>query len=141
MSDLRQASREFLVEFIELYKNSPCLWQIKSRDYSDRNKKDLAYAELVKKYREIDRNADRSTVVKKINSFRTVYKKELNKMNNSLKSGAGADDVYKPSLWYFEHLHFLNDAEPARISRSTMDETQEESIDQVSNEHYLIYLY
>ncbi|XP_056641549.1 uncharacterized protein LOC130448286 [Diorhabda sublineata] len=113
MSDLRQASREFLLEFIELYRNSTCLWQTKSKDYSDRNKKDLAYAELVKKYQEIDPKADRSTVVKKINSFRTVYKREQNKINNSLKSGAGSDEVYKPNLWYFEHLHFLNDVEPA----------------------------
>lgn len=36
MSDLRQASREFLIEFIELHRNLTCLWQIKIKDYSNK---------------------------------------------------------------------------------------------------------
>jgi len=49
-----QTPRELLREFIELYQSFPCLWQVKSKEYSDRNKKDLAYVEKVKKYKEID---------------------------------------------------------------------------------------
>lgn len=77
------------------------MWLIKSKDYSDRNKKDLAYTVLVKKYKEFDALVDRNMVVEKINKLRTIYKKELSKINNSSKSGAGADDIYKLSLWYF----------------------------------------
>lgn len=120
-----QTPREFLREFIELYQSFTCLWLVKSKEYSDRNKKGLAYAEMVKKYKEIDPSADRNTVVKKINALRTVYKKELSKVNNSSKSGAGADEIYKPSLWYFEHLHFLNDQDSVRPTRNTMDDEDE----------------
>ncbi|XP_054260753.1 uncharacterized protein LOC128985353 [Macrosteles quadrilineatus] len=134
MSDIRQASRDFFIEFIELYKSFPCLWQIKHKDYSDRNKKDLAYVELINKYREVDPAADRAIVVKKINSFRTVYKKEVGKINRSLKSGAGANEVYKPKLWYFELLHFLNYIEPSRKSTSTIDESDEETMIEVQND-------
>jgi hypothetical protein len=52
MSDLRTDHREFLSEFIDLYRENQCLWKIKSKDY--RNKKNLAYEVLVEKLREID---------------------------------------------------------------------------------------
>ena len=62
----KQTPREFLIEFIELYRSFTCLWLVKSKEYSDRNKKDLAYIELVKKFKEFDPSADRNTVLKKI---------------------------------------------------------------------------
>jgi hypothetical protein len=40
MSDLRTAPREFISEFIDCT-GKKCLWKIKSKDYSDRNKKKL----------------------------------------------------------------------------------------------------
>jgi len=123
----KQTPRDFLREFIELYQSFPCLWLVKSKEYSDRNEKSLAYEEMVKKYKEFDPSADRNTFVKKINALRTVYKKELSRVNNSLKSGAGADEIYKPSLWYFNLLHFLNDRDSVRSTRNTMDDEDEET--------------
>lgn len=134
----KQTPREFLIEFIELYRSFTCLWLVKSKEYSDRNKKDLAYIELVKKFKEFDPSADRNTVVKKINALRTVYKKELLKVKSSEKSGAGADDIYKPSLWYFDRLHFLNDQDFARPSRNTMSDVDAVTQQDVSkNAFYL----
>lgn len=130
MSDLRQCSREFLTEFIALYESLPCLWRIKSKDYSDRDKKGEAYEMLVAKFKEIDATANREIIVKKINSLRTVYRKEVSKVNKSIKSGAGEDEVYKPSLWYFDLLHFLYDQETPRQSRNTMDENEESVVDE-----------
>ena len=59
MADLRQCSREFLTEFIALYESFPCIWSVKSKDYSDRDKKGKAYESLVEKFKEIDENANR----------------------------------------------------------------------------------
>ncbi|CAH2001693.1 unnamed protein product, partial [Acanthoscelides obtectus] len=112
----------FLTEFIELYQSFTCLWRVTSKEYSDRNKKYLAYIELVKKYQEFDQSTDRNTVVKKINALRTVYKKELAKVYKSEKSGTGADDIYRPTLW-----HFLRDQDSARPSRSTMSDADQET--------------
>jgi hypothetical protein len=81
------------------------------KDYSDRNKKGQAYEALIEKYKEVDASANKETVTKKINSLRTVYKKELAKINKSIKSGGGENNIYKPTLWYFDILDFLNDQE------------------------------
>lgn len=135
MSDLRQCSRQFLREFIELYRSFPCLWQVKSAEYSDRNKKSQAYEIMVEKYKEIDEAANKETITKKINSLRTVYKKERAKIIRSTKSGAGEDDIYKPTLWYFDLLEFLSDQDQIRQSTNTIDDEahQEESEQEVSN--------
>lgn len=139
MADLRQCSREFLTDFIALYESFPCIWRVKSKEYSNREKKGEAYERLVEKFKEIDATASRDTVVKKVNSMRSVYRKELAKVNKSIRSGAGEDEIYKPSLWYFDLLHFLNDQETPRPSRNTMDEIEEsancdESSEQVRKE-------
>ncbi|KAJ8912036.1 hypothetical protein NQ315_000529 [Exocentrus adspersus] len=92
--------KEFMIEFIELYKSFPCLWKIKSKEYSDRDAKSQAYDILVEKMQTVDKSANRETVVKKINSMKTTYRKEFKKK----RSGAGVDDIYVPHLWYYELL-------------------------------------
>nr|AID60304.1 serine protease 3 [Nilaparvata lugens] len=82
-----KSSREFLTDFISLYESFPCIWRVKSKEYSDRDKKGGAYERLVEKFKEIDVNASRETVAKKINSLRSVYRKELaKKLDNTTPS-------------------------------------------------------
>lgn len=113
--------REFWCEFLEIYKEEPSLWKIKSPEYSNRVCKANAYSKLIEKLKEINPEANRELVVKKINTFRTNFRKELKKVRQSEKSGAGQDDVYVPSLWYFSKLFFLEDQEDNTSGRSTID--------------------
>ena len=53
----RDAERQFILEVLDIYKSLPVLWKIKSNDYSNRMKKDLAYEQLLEKYREKNPNA------------------------------------------------------------------------------------
>ncbi|KAF5272094.1 hypothetical protein FQA39_LY01177 [Lamprigera yunnana] len=99
----------FWREFIALYRECPELWQVKSDIYKNRHMKDAAYEKLVKKMREVDPYADRALVRMKINTLRTSYRRELKKIDGSVKSGIGGDDVYVPNLWYFVDLDFLRD--------------------------------
>lgn len=62
----------------------------------------------------------------KISNLRTVFKKELNKIRDSERSGAAADDIYVPRLWYFESLRFLTDQCDCRPSLSTLPSTSTE---------------
>lgn len=60
--------------------------------------------------------ADVTYVKGKIANLRTVLKKELNKIYESKRSGAGADEICITRLWYFDSLHFLIDQDDARPS-------------------------
>ncbi|XP_063889616.1 uncharacterized protein LOC135116204 [Scylla paramamosain] len=119
-------TQEFWREFIQLYRDFPALWKVKSDEYKNRSLKSECYVKLIDKIREIDLNATRATVTKKINSLRSNYRRELKKVMNSVKSGAGSDDVYKPSLWYFDELAFLRDQELQQEGVSSLDDGEQD---------------
>ena len=66
-----------IVEFIELYRSELCLWQVESEEYHDRTKKDVAYSKLVKKLEELEPDATKKSVLMKINSLRSAYRKNI----------------------------------------------------------------
>ncbi|KAK7073980.1 hypothetical protein SK128_023216, partial [Halocaridina rubra] len=44
---------------------------------------------------------------------------------SSVKSGARLDDIYKPSLWYFDELTFLRDQELQQDGVSSFDDGED----------------
>lgn len=85
-----------LLSYTKVY--HACLWKIKSKEYSDRNKKSAAYEVLVKKLKEIDTEANRETMAKKVNNLRSSFRKELKKVLKSKVSGVGSEDLYSKSV-------------------------------------------
>jgi hypothetical protein len=73
---------------------------------------------LIDKSKEVDREATKDMVAKKINSFRTVYRKDLSKVKNSMRSGAG----------YLDLLSFLNDQEQPRLSMANIEDSEKEVV-------------
>ncbi|XP_073416313.1 uncharacterized protein [Dendrobates tinctorius] len=102
---------DFLIEFIEMYRSLPCLWKVKSSDYSNRQKKTEAYEKLLSLCKSVCPSATVELVKHKIANLRTVFKKELKKVESSIQSGASGDEVYIPRLWYFDLLKFTIDQE------------------------------
>ncbi|XP_073411332.1 uncharacterized protein [Dendrobates tinctorius] len=115
-------SEEFIREMIELYRSLPCLWKITCAEYSNRIKKREAYEKMICLFKRHNpsEKVDETVVRKKIQSLRTVYKKELNKVEKSRKSGAGTDEVNVPTLWYYDLLGFTRDQELPRKTVSSM---------------------
>ncbi|CAJ0963028.1 unnamed protein product [Ranitomeya imitator] len=68
----------------------------------------------------------------------SVYKKEVNKVEKSQKSGAGTDDVYVPNLWYYDLLAFTRDQEiprPCQTVTSLCAPSPEEILPESPDEH------
>lgn len=127
-------STSFITGFIDIYRQLPCLWKIKSKSYSNRFKKNEAYAKLLLYYKEKDPNATIDSVKRKINNLRSTFRKELKKVRKSKRSGESSDNIYEPSLWYFNLLMFTADQEEPRKSISNVEpnETDEETEIEVS---------
>jgi hypothetical protein len=86
----------------------------------------------MEKLREVDKNASKDTVIKKINTLRGCFRKEHKKVVNSKRSGDGEEDLYHPHLWYYDLLLFLQDHDIPRTSKSNIVEEYSESLNEVS---------
>ncbi|KAG5896537.1 hypothetical protein JTB14_030742 [Gonioctena quinquepunctata] len=117
----------FVTEFIDIYRKLPCLWKVKSKSYSNRHEKNKAYEKLLLFYKQTDPNATIDSVKKKINNLRCTFRKELKKLRKSKRSGEGSDNVYVPTLWYFNLLMFTADQEEPRTSISNDTQSDEET--------------
>lgn len=109
----------FWKEFFNVYRQLPELWKVKSDAYRNRMKRRRGYAILLKKYKEYEPDATEDLLKKKINNIRVSYRRELNKILKSYETANSSDEVYKPTLWYFNELDFLRAQEE--------DDNQEES--------------
>ncbi|PIO11637.1 hypothetical protein AB205_0113680, partial [Aquarana catesbeiana] len=67
--------------------------------------------------------ADIEFVERKIGSLRSMYRMELKRFQASMRSGAAAEDMYVPSLWYYNRMRFLEDQMEARESLSILPST------------------
>lgn len=134
MTDIRSWSKEIVVDLLAMYHSFPCLWKIKSDDYKNKNLREDAYKKLVDFCKERGfTEANRDFVVKKIQSLRGSFRKELKKVNDSLRSGTGVDDVYTSSLWYFNNLLFTKDQEtPTRSFSNDVDEPEDKIVDETA---------
>ena len=122
--------KQFLLECIEVYRKHPVLWNIKSTDYSNRRMKEEAYGVLVTKFKEKYPTWGKDEVKKKMNSLRTNFRKELKKVMDSKKSGAGSEDVYEPTLWYYNALLFLIDQEQPSASRHSIETEENDELEE-----------
>lgn len=121
MGDSRYWSKDFVRHFIEIYKSYPCLWKVRSKDYTNKNLKNKAYEKLVEICKTIYPDANKDYVIKKIQSFRGSFRKEVKKVAESMRSGTGVDDIYVPTLWYYDLLLFTSDQDIPTASISNMD--------------------
>ncbi|XP_076299733.1 uncharacterized protein LOC143218446 [Lasioglossum baleicum] len=127
-------NKQFWLEFIEAYRELPALWKVKSDSYRDRNLKTKGYNVLVEKLKSILPEANREVVKKKINALRTNYRRELKKIKVSGRSGTGTDEIYVPTLWYFNDIDFLRDQETAVAETSILNYNNSENEDSDNNE-------
>lgn len=110
---------EKTVKFIRLYREYECLWNSSSSLYKNKIARDNAYIKI----QEGMNDMTVKDIKNKIKGLRSTYHQEVNKIKSSKRSGAGTNDVYKPSLSWFEEMEFLNDTLEYRKSNSTQVST------------------
>lgn len=67
-------------DFFDLYRKHTCLWNVKSKEYSNKMKRNAAYEELLLKLQECQPHSTMETLKKKINNFRTSFRREHKKV-------------------------------------------------------------
>lgn len=115
-------SRISTLKFIKKYRSLDSIWNVKSKEYHNRDKKDIAYTDLLDVVKKFDPQATKDTVVKKINNLRSAFRKELKKVNFAQRSGCG---TYVPRLWYYSDLLFLVDQEEALEGTPNVEESDQ----------------
>ncbi|KAJ8981612.1 hypothetical protein NQ317_011894 [Molorchus minor] len=119
--------RQNIRDFIDIYRSCPCLWKVKSPDYKDKYLKDAAYLELINFCKvNVNRDANKDFVFKKIQNMRSAFRKESKKVAASKKSGAVGVEVYQPALWYYKNLIFTTEQEESTHDLANIND--EESI-------------
>lgn len=76
-----EENRQFWTEFIEIYRDHSCLWNVKSEEYSNKHKRNSSYEVLLRKMKEINPDATLELLKKKINNIRTAFRREFKKVS------------------------------------------------------------
>ncbi|KAH8241375.1 hypothetical protein KR032_011801 [Drosophila birchii] len=118
--------RRFWTDFIDLYRALPSLWRRGTKEYSDKSLKAMAYEQLVAKLRERYPKADRQTAIKKINCFRTNYRREKRMADMHKRTG----ERCSTTLWFFHQFRFLDEPQHHKRSRDVNEKEAEENEDQ-----------
>lgn len=126
MSEVTLNQPSFVTGFIDIYRQLPSLWNIKSKQYSNRKEKAKAYEKLISYCKTVDKNASMDTVKKKINNIRSAFRKEHKKVLKSKRSGSSTEELYEPTLWYYKLLLFTASQEEPRMSVSNDDESEDD---------------
>lgn len=98
-------SEKETINFIEHYINEECLWNLKSDDYKNKHKREAAYCRLKDFAKEYYPSLTIQDVKNKIKNIRSTYYQELKKVKDSMGTGSGADDVYKPNVKWYDTLN------------------------------------
>ncbi|PIO05696.1 hypothetical protein AB205_0190120, partial [Aquarana catesbeiana] len=117
----------FLPQFIDKYRELPCLWQVKHPFYTNKRKRQAALDQLLNLVKLQIPTANINYLKVKIGGLRSTYNREGKKVQDSMRSGAAADDIYVLRLWYYDRLRFLSDQTEIRPSLSTYPSISDEA--------------
>ncbi|XP_077295715.1 uncharacterized protein LOC143917955 [Arctopsyche grandis] len=123
MCDIGFMNKEFLTEFIKIYRKHSALWDRNYKNYYKRAHKEVGFEALLELYKQIKQNADRDDVVKKIQSLRGSFRKEHRKVQKSIENGD--ESIYVPSLWYYDLLLFTVSGETQQDVQNLSDNESE----------------
>ena len=94
---------ENVINLIELLEERSCLWDIYDKEYTKRDKREVAYKEIAEN---LGNRWEISEIKTKINNLRAQLGREIGKVKKT-KSGQATNELYKSSWVHWERLQFL----------------------------------
>lgn len=91
------------IKFVSLYKNEENLWNVFDKNYKNRDMRRSSLEFICKEMNMISS----AEVTKKIKNLRSTYNQEIIKISKSKKSGSAAEELYKPSIKWFEDMDYI----------------------------------
>jgi hypothetical protein len=91
------------MKFINLYRQEECLWNVRLLDYKNKDARTLAL-ERIAAAMDLE-GFGVSDVKYKIKNIRSSYCQELKKIQCSEANCSSPEDVYKPTVVWFNTLH------------------------------------
>ncbi|XP_068246512.1 uncharacterized protein [Palaemon carinicauda] len=126
-------SRQLTLNLIELYRQHPCLWDVRKEVYKDLEARTAAIKEITAHLKQYVANMNEVEVKRKLALLRNQHRKEMRKVSMGKKSGAGSEEQYTPKLWCFNALSFLNSGDTVRSSLSNLDSSKKTSFAELSD--------
>lgn len=87
------------VRFVELYEEEEVLWNVRLKEYKIKDARNAANERIT---HNLNMDITIQDVNTKINNIRSTYNQEKLKIKKSTGTGSGANDVYVPSLAWYE---------------------------------------
>ncbi|RDD43964.1 hypothetical protein TrispH2_004206 [Trichoplax sp. H2] len=105
---------EKIKKLIDLYRENEVLWNVWHPHYKNRAVRYMAWKEMAKKL-----HCQPIVTEKKMNSLRTQFFREHQRMISTRRSGVAANSIYQSTWPFFESLKFLRDVQAPLPTWST----------------------
>lgn len=114
-------SQDKVLEFIALVEERPSLYDTEHPFYKSKNARKHFFEEICTSLAKLGHSITPAEATRKWNVLRSTFVAEKRKVRESTQSGASAAMVYRPTLFYFEAMKFIENSLEQRQSYSSMD--------------------
>ncbi|KAK4882524.1 hypothetical protein RN001_005843 [Aquatica leii] len=118
-------NQEEVLLLIEQYQKWPCLYAVRSKEYKNKHARVKALEDVFQVVKLLKSTISQTDMKTKFANLKTTFMQEFRKYKESFKSGAGTEDIYTPTLWYFQQMMYVaehNEIRPAVDSIETNNE-------------------
>lgn len=121
----REWKKDETASLITLYESEPSLYDNNHPRYFDPHERNNAYQRIHQIMLRIRPDCQLYHIKNRVGYLRSQYAAERLHKDATIKSGIYTEETYKPSLWCFALLQFLDDFVPSTIN-SEMKQVEEE---------------
>lgn len=130
LSKMSDWSKESLRDMIQAYKNQPNLYDIKHKLYYNKQARNLSMKKILEAVKKTRPETNANEITKKIQTLRTQFGQEVNKIEKS--QSLGEELIYKPKVWWFQHLEWIGNfmktrSDPTPLSARAKRKSEHES--------------